>query len=75
MPGVALMPVHLIGLVVAGGLTAFLHLKPVFSLQQLRLLESGVIFSAAIIAGALQFTILSEIADLNRPGISGDSIS
>ena len=57
------MPVHLIGLVVAGGLTAFLHLKPVFSLQQLRLLESGVIFSAAIIAGALQFTILSEIAD------------
>ena len=63
VPGVALMPTHLIGLVTAGGLTAFLHLKPVFSLQMLRFLELGLIFSSAIIAGVVQFIVLSEIAD------------
>ncbi len=66
VPGVALMPTHLIGLVTAGGLTAFLHLKPVFSLQMLRFLELGLIFSSAIIAGVVQFIVLSEIADHER---------
>ncbi len=57
------MPTQLIGLVAAGGFTAVLHLKPVFSLRQLRLLELGMIFSAAMIGGVLQFIFLSELAD------------
>ena len=66
VPGVGVAPGQLLGLVLAGRLTALIHLKPVFSLRQLRSLELGLIFSSAITGGFLQFSDLARLGDAGK---------
>ena len=62
VPGVDLMPDHLIALALVGGSAAILFLKPGGSLRLLRALELVMIFSTALVAAHFSYQELSEIA-------------